>query len=85
MENIKVEYDYSKLCGKIREKFGKQYNFASAMGMHPSTLSLKLNNHRDWTREEIVRACELLGIDLEDAGSYFFCLESCENPTNPQA
>ena len=67
-----MKYDYSKLCGKIREKFGTQTAFAKAMGKSESTISQKLNNQRDWTRVEIERACELLDIPLEDVGSYFF-------------
>lgn len=66
------KFDYSELRGKIRGKFGKQDAFAEALEMAPSTLSKKLNNLSDWTHTEIVRACELLGIPLEEAGSYFF-------------
>jgi hypothetical protein len=74
-EEVKtVQYNYSKLDGKIREKFGTQAVFAKAMKKSPSTISQKLNNQRDWTRAEIVLACELLGIPLEEAVSYFFAL-----------
>lgn len=68
------KFDYSALRGKIREKFGKQSAFAEALGMAPSTLSKKLNNSSPWEHTEIVRACELLGIALEDAAAYFFVL-----------
>ena len=36
-------YDYSKLAGRIVEKFGTQYNFAIAMGLSERTISLKMN------------------------------------------
>lgn len=78
-------YDYDKLRGAIREKFGRQGDFARAMGMHPATLSLKLNNHRDWTRAEIERACDLLGIPREDAGVYFFTLKVVKTQQTEQA
>lgn len=66
---------YSKLKGRIREKFGKQEPFARAMDMDPSTLSKKLNNGSQWTRPEIEKACELLEIPISEAHDYFFCSE----------
>lgn len=67
-----MAYDYSKLRGKIREVFGTQEEFARAMGMSPVTLSKRLNNQVDWSREEMDRACELLGVPLEEVPLYFF-------------
>ena len=69
-------YDYSELRGLIRAKFGTCAAFAEAMGMNPCTLSLKLNSHLDWTKQEMLRACELLGISIDDAPRYFFCEKS---------
>jgi transcriptional regulator with XRE-family HTH domain len=63
---------YAKLRGKIREVFGRQENFAEAMGIDPSTLSAKLNNKSPWTREDIELVCELLHIDLLEIPEYFF-------------
>lgn len=63
---------YSKLRGRIIEKFGSQKDFAMAMGMNVSTLSLKLNGKSEWTREEIEKACHLLDIPLEEVHFYFF-------------
>lgn len=65
-------YNYKKLRGKIREKFDTQEDFAKAIGKSKSIVSKKLNNKSDWTREEIVRACEVLDIPLKDASLYFF-------------
>ena len=64
---------YNKLCGRIKEMFGTQKAFAQAMGMNVCTLSLKLRGKAEWVRSEIVKACELLGIPLEEAHLYFFC------------
>lgn len=65
---------YPKLRGRIREKFGTQEAFALATGMSPSTLSSKLSGKTDWTRQEIERVCELLGIPMAEAHTYFFAL-----------
>ena len=63
---------YAKLRGKIREVFGTQEKFAEAMGMNRSTLSQKLNARFEWSRLEVLKACDLLGIDMPDIGDYFF-------------
>lgn len=63
---------YAKLRGKIREVFGTNEQFARAMEMNPATLSSKLNNKTQWVREEIEKACALLGIRLEEVHLYFF-------------
>lgn len=63
---------YAMLRGKIREVFKTETAFAIAMGMNPATLSSKLNNTTPWKREEIEKACELLGIPIENVHLYFF-------------
>lgn len=63
---------YSKLRGKIKEVYFNNKNFAAAMVMDLSTLSAKLNNNSQWKREEIVKACELLDIPIEEVHLYFF-------------
>ena len=65
---------YAKLRGKIKEKFGSQENFALAMGVDRSTLSLKLNGKSDWTRSEIEKCCSLLQISAVDVYEYFFTI-----------
>ena len=36
-----MPFDFSKLSGKIVEKYGTQYNFAKAMGLSEHSLSTK--------------------------------------------
>ena len=64
--------DFSKLSGKIVEKYGTQYNFAVALGLSERSLSLKLNNKVGWRDEEMERAIDLLDLDLNDIPAYFF-------------
>lgn len=73
--------NYSKLRGKIVEKFRTQSAFAKAMGINPTTINNKLNNKNQWTSGEISKACELLGIPLSEAHEYFFCTNGCNNAT----
>lgn len=67
-----VSFNYSKLAGRIKEKFGTQSNFAKAMGLSERSLSLKMNNRMPWKQTEILKASELLGIDTEQVHLYFF-------------
>lgn len=72
VENKPFEFDYSKLNGRIVEKFGTQYNFANAIQLSERSISLKLNNKVDWRSKEIKKACQLLDIDELELGEYFF-------------
>lgn len=65
-------FDYSRLRGKIREKYATEANFAAAMGMSKTTISAKLNQISDFTQSEILRAAMLLGVDSREVTDYFF-------------
>ena len=67
-----MDYDYSKLNGKIREVYGTQRAFAEDMGIAPVTMSLKLNNKSEWTQAEMELAMELLTIPRTKVKEYFF-------------
>lgn len=70
-----MSFDYSKLRGKIREIFGTEEKFAKEMSLSTVSLSFKLNGKREWTQQEINRACELLTLEREDIPEYFFKLK----------
>jgi hypothetical protein len=74
-----VAYDYSKLLGRIVEKYGTQSKFSGAFGMSERSLSLKLNDHGAFKQPEITRACELLEISEADIPIYFFTLKVQSN------
>ena len=65
-------FDYSKLRGRIKEKFGTQDRFANALGIGRVSLSQRLNNSLGFSQEEILRAAELLEIPTEEIPAYFF-------------
>jgi len=67
-----MTFKYDKLLGRIVEKFGTQYNFSIAMGLSERTISLKLNNKRRWTDEDIAKAAKLLDILSSEIHEYFF-------------
>lgn len=70
-----MAFDYSKLRGKIVEKFGTQTEFSKAMNLSERTMSLKLNGRRAWKQDEICRAVGLLELSNEDIQDYFFTLK----------
>ena len=66
-----MSFKQAKLSGRIKEKFKTQERFAEAMNMSPRSISLKLNNKREWKQNEIDKACELLEIQTSEIGEFF--------------
>lgn len=67
-----MSFNYSKLKGKIIEKYGTQAAFARGMGISERTLSLKLNNKIYFKQDEITKASSLLNFNSEEICEYFF-------------
>lgn len=67
-----MTYDYSKLRGRIVEKFGTLKAFSEGMGWSERTNGLKLGGSVEWSQSDIIKACELLGINTKDMQAYFF-------------
>lgn len=65
-------FDYSKLRGRIVEKYGTIGAFADDFGISRSLMSRKLNNEIGFSRPEIKRCGMLLGFDSTEYGTYFF-------------
>ena len=70
-----MAFNYSKLRGRIREKFSSEGRFADAMEMSKQTLSAKLNNRIQFTQDEIRLANMLLDIPADEIAAYFFAEE----------
>lgn len=67
-----MAFDYSKLKGKIVEKFGTQGAFAKALGLSQRSLSFKLQGKVFFRQDEIDKSINLLGIEPADIDKYFF-------------
>lgn len=67
-----MEFDFSKLKGRIVEHFGTFARFAEAMGLSKPQLHNRLTNSTDFRPEEVIRAVELLDIHPSDIHIYFF-------------
>lgn len=72
-----MKLDYSKLKGRIIEKFGSQKSFGSAVGLSENTIGKKLSGQRTIWIKDIEKWCskEFLDIEKEDIPSYFFVLK----------
>lgn len=70
-------FDFSKLIGRIIEKFGTRSAFAEAAGYTKSQLSDRLNNKVYFDLIEIRKLCapELLDLSDADIPVYFFKLK----------
>lgn len=69
-------FNYSKLEGRIVEKFGSRRAFAKADGRSENTISRKLNHKQAITSDDIVKwsAEEFLDIQPAEIHEYFFTL-----------
>ena len=79
VDDKEIEFDFSKLRGRIKEIYGTQTAFALAMLMNEATLSNKLNNNVEFSPKEIIRACFLLCINLKEVDIYFFTFKVQKN------
>ena len=68
----KTIYDYSKLVGRIIEKYGTRENFAKAFGCSVEHLSKFLNNKWYLKQPGIDKMCRLLDSPDKEIYYYFF-------------
>lgn len=66
------EYDYSKLRGRIIEKFGNILNFCKEIQISEPSIYSKLKHKTEFTQTQIVRSCTLLNIPTTEIPVYFF-------------
>lgn len=71
-----MQFDHSKLAGRIKEKYGSQDALARELGWPPSKLSNRMRNKVQFDTDEIYTliAPECLDIDPREIELYFFTL-----------
>lgn len=69
-----MQFDYSKLLGRIKECGYTQERLAEEIGTTKATMSLKLNNKAFFTQLEIEKIRKILRIANRKVGVYFFTL-----------
>jgi len=68
-------FDYSKLKGRIIEKYDTLSAFAEALGIKVQSVSAKLTGRINLTKKDVITWSQLLDIKPKDIGIYFFALK----------
>lgn len=71
-----MEFDYSKLLGRIREYGYTQKTLSNAVEMSVSQLNQCLKNKSNFKHKKILAICEVLDISSSDIGAYFYALKT---------
>lgn len=66
---------FSKLKGRIYEKYGSMTKFAVALGTTVSYVSTKLQGNKGFSQKSMYKWATLLDIPLEEYTNYFFASE----------
>lgn len=69
--NDTLEFDYSKLKGRIVEKFGNQVSFVDKISMSEVTFIKKIKNGY-FNQKEIDEIIKVLDLTVNDIPFYFF-------------
>lgn len=79
-----MSWDYSKLRGRIKEKFNTLDSFAEALGMSRTSLSQRLNNQLEFSQNEIAKAMVLLDEDEVNMVDFFYTPKVQKDERNQQ-
>lgn len=71
-----MAFDYSKLRGRIVEKFGSISAFSEAYGITSVSMSMKLNGKIAFSQDDIMKMSksEFLDIQPNEIHEYFFAV-----------
>ena len=72
MKRNGITYDYSKLLGRIKEKFGTRENLVKHITISITSLNLRLTNQLEFTQNDIQELSFALEIPPEEISTYFF-------------
>lgn len=67
-----MQFDYSKLLGRIKECGFTQESLAKCIGIAESSMCLKLNNKANFRQGEMFLIIKALKIEVAEIGVYFF-------------
>ncbi|MDO5785551.1 MAG: DUF739 family protein [Eubacteriales bacterium] len=68
----KIEFDYSRLRGKIREVCGTQDAYADKIHLGRVSVSQRLNNNLEFSQSEMINSAEVLNFSTTEIPQYFF-------------
>ena len=71
-----MEFDYSKLLGRIREYGYTQKTLANTVGMSVSQLNQCLKSKSNFKHKMILAICRVLDIQISEIGPFFYTLKT---------
>ena len=71
-----MEFDYSKLLGRIREFGYTQKTLAAVVEMSVSQLNQCLKGKANFKHTKILAICKVLDIPVSEIGVYFYALKT---------
>ncbi len=77
-----MNFEYSKIKGKIRELGLTQSDYAKHIGITEQTLNLRFKNKRPFTQPEIAKTMQLFNEPIENVKKYFFTEKVKKNLTD---
>lgn len=80
-----MEFDYSKLLGRIKEYGYTQQTLAIAVGMSTSQLNQCLKSKSNFKHKKILAICKVLDIQICEIGPYFYALKTRKTENNKEA
>lgn len=72
---MEVVFNYDRLRNRIKEIVGTQDNFAKKIGLGRVSVSQSLNNQREFSAKEMLKAAQVLQFSTEEIPAYFFSEE----------
>ena len=76
-----MQYDYSKLIGRMAELGMSKQDMSANMHMSRATLYQKLKSTWGFSQNEIESGIQALGLDKKDIPLYFFTHKNSESKT----
>lgn len=67
-----MAYVYLKLKARIIEKYGSQAEFAKVIGVSETTVSNKMSERTQFSKDDMLTWGEALDIPVGEFGNYFF-------------
>lgn len=65
-------YDYSKLRGRIVEKYGSMSRFAEEIGISKNSMSKRMTGITQFSQSDVELWCRLLDIGNEEIPDFFY-------------
>ena len=67
-----VQFDYSRLRGRIKEICGTQEAYADRISLGRVSVSQRLNNVLEFSQLEMLKSADVLGFSASEIPAYFF-------------